>query len=106
MAGQRDIFGRWFVRVHPVRMRVVKAEEGETALAAFVSQSRDVPGRDHVVPYRIGGDVPCGERARDHIVLAGQNSAAFPMRLTAGVRQHLPEHFAATLDGANHVEIL
>src|SRR5579863_7677232 len=106
MAGQRDVFVGWLVRVHPMRMRVVEAEEVETALAEFLFQSRDILRRDHIIPDRIGGDIFRGERARDDVVLARENSAAFAMGVTAGVRQYLPEDFAATLDGANHVGIL
>lgn len=29
MVGQRDVFGRWLVRVQPVRMRVVDAKQFE-----------------------------------------------------------------------------
>ena len=106
MAGQRDVFGGWLVGVHPMRMRVVEAEEFETALAEFYFQPRDILRRDHVIPDRIGGDIFRGERACDDVVLACEEAAAFAMRLTAGVRQNLSKHFATTLDGGTHIEIL
>src|SRR5271168_527966 len=55
-----------------------------------------------VIPGWIGRDVLRRERLRDSSVLPRQNSAAFPMRLAAGVLQELPVYFAATSDGALH----
>jgi len=85
MAGQRDVFGRWLVRVQPVRMRVVDAEEFETPLAEFSDQPRQLPGRNYVIPDRISGDVLRRESPGDYIVLARQNAAAFSMRLAASM---------------------
>jgi hypothetical protein len=102
MAGQRDVFGRWLVRVQPMRVRVVDAQEFETALAEFHHQSRELLGRNQVIPNRISRDVLRGESPGDYVVLACQNSAAFTMRLAAGMGKELAKHFAATLDGAFH----
>ena len=101
--GQRDVFGRWFVWVHPVRMRVVDAEKFETAVEELSIQAREVVGCNRIIPDGVGRDVFCGKRARNYVVLACQKSATFPMRLAAGVLQELAEHFAATLDGSRHV---
>src|SRR5579863_10309876 len=99
---QRDVFGRRLVHVHPVRMRVVDAEEFEPSLAEFTHQARDLLGRYHVIPDRISRDVLRRERPRDYVVLPRQKSAAFSMRLAAGMLQQLPKNFAATSDGALH----
>ena len=102
VAGERDVFGRRLVRVQPVRMRVVDAEEFEPTLAEFPHQAHDLLGCDQVIPDRINRDVLRGERPRYYVVLPRQNSTAFSMRLAAGMLQELPKHFAATSDGSLH----
>ena len=102
VAGQSDVFGRWLVRVQPVGMRVVYAEEFEPPFAQFSYQAHDFLVRDRVIPGRIGRDVVRRERLRDYAVLPRQNSTAFPMRLATGMFQELPVHFAATSDGSLH----
>ena len=99
MAGHRNVFGRWLIHVEPVRMRVIKPEEFETPLPEFVHQARKVFGRNQIISDRVGCDIFRGKRACDHVVLAGQKAAAFLMRLDAGMFQHLPKHFAPSLDG-------
>jgi len=83
-------------------MRVVDAEEFEPPLAEFTHQTHKLLGRNHVIPDRISRDVLRRERLGDQAVLPRQNSAAFPMRLAAGMLQELPVDFAATSDGALH----
>jgi len=47
-------------------------------------------------------DVLRRERLRDYVVLPGQKSAAFSMRLATGMPQELPKHFAPTLHHSPH----
>ncbi len=101
-AGQRDVRGRRFVRLHPIGMRVVDAEEFEPPPAEFSRQTRDFPGCDLVIPDGIRRDVARGERLRDQSVLPRQNSAAFPIRLAAGMLQELAVYFATTSDDPLH----
>ena len=100
--GQRNIFERGLVGVHPMRMRVINAEELEPPLAEFRHEARDLRACNLVVPDRISCDVPRRECLRDDAVLPRQNSAAFSMGLVAGMLQELSVDFAATLDGALH----
>ena len=81
---------------------MVDAKEFEPTLAEFPHQSHDLLGRNHVIPNRISRDVLRRERPRDYVVLPCQNSAAFTMRLAAGMGKELAKHFAATSDGAFH----
>ena len=81
---------------------MVDAEEFEPPLAELPHQAHDLLGRNLVIPDRISRDVLRRERLRDYAVLSRQNSAAFSMRLAAGMLQELPENFAATSDGSLH----
>lgn len=81
---------------------MVDAEELETPLAELPHQARNLFGRNHVIPHRISRGVLSRECLRDESALPGQNSAAFAMRLAAGLLEELPVHFAATLDGSLH----
>ena len=83
-------------------MRVVDAEEFKSTFAEFPGQADDLLGFNHIIPDRIRRDVLRGEGSRDYVVLPRQNSAAFSMRLAAGMLQELPKHFAATSDGSLH----
>jgi hypothetical protein len=49
----------------PMRMRVVDAEEFEPPLAEFPHQTRDLLGRNLVIPDGISRDVLRWERLRD-----------------------------------------
>jgi hypothetical protein len=91
IVGERDICGRRFVGLHPVRMGVVDAEEFETPLAEFAHQAHDFPGCDLVIPHGISRHVFRRESLGDHAVLPSEDPTAFPVRLTAGMR----EEFAA-----------
>src|SRR5690242_10014146 len=104
IVGQRDVFGRRLVRVQPIRMRVIDAEEFKPSLAEFHHQAHNLLGRNLVIPDRISRDVVRRERLRDESVLPRQNSAALPMRLPAGMLQELPVHSAAASHGALHSE--
>src|SRR6202042_293792 len=95
-----------FVGVHPMRMRVVDAEEFEPPAAKFRRQPREFLWRNFVIPDWIRGGVLCRERLRDNPALPCQNSAAFPMGLAAGVLQQLPVHFAAASHGWLHCAII
>jgi hypothetical protein len=106
VTGQRDIFGRRLIRVQPMRMRVVDAEEFEPPLAEFPYQAHDLLGRNHVIPDRINRNVLRRERLCDYSVPPRQKSAALAMRLAAGMLQELPEHFATTSDGSVHFRSL
>jgi hypothetical protein len=83
-------------------MRVVDSEEFEPPLTKLLHQAHDFFRCNLVVPDRISRNVLRRERLRDESVLPGQNSAAFSMRLAAGMRQELPVYFAATSDGSLH----
>src|SRR5258708_804548 len=83
-------------------MRVVDAQEFEPTRAEFLHQAHDLLGRIRVIPDRISRDVLRRDRPRDCLVLPRQNSAAFSMRLAAGMLQELPNHFAATSHGSLH----
>ena len=87
-------------------MRVVNAEEFETPLAEFSHQTRDLVWGNHVIPNRVGRDILRRECPRDDAVLTCQNSAAFSMRLPAGVLQELAVYFAATSDRSVHSIII
>jgi len=102
IAGERDVPGRRLVHVQPVRMRVVDAEEFEPTLVEFPHQAHHLLVPNQVTPDRISRDVLHRERPRDYVVPPRQNSAAFSMRLAAGMLQELPKHFAATSDGLLH----
>ena len=65
IVGQRDVFGRRLVRVQPMRMRVVNAEEFEPPLAEFLHQAHDLRGRNLVIPDWVSRDVLRGKRLRD-----------------------------------------
>src|SRR5262249_14561696 len=104
IVGERDVFGRRLVGVHPVRMRVVDAEECKPSFAEFLHQAHDLFGRDLVIPDRISGDVFRRERLCDYAVPPRQNPAAFSMRLAAGMLEELPKHFAPTLHHSLHSE--
>src|SRR5258708_35017073 len=83
-------------------MRVLDAQDFELTRANFLHQANDPLGRNHVIPDRISRDVLRRERPRDYLALPRQNSAAFSMRLAAGMLQELPNHFAATSHGSLH----
>ena len=63
--GECDVFGRRFVRVEPMGMRVVDAEKIEPAMAELLHQADELVGRNLVIPYRIRGNVLRRECARD-----------------------------------------
>jgi hypothetical protein len=65
IVGKRDVFGRRLVRVQPIRMRVVDAEEFEPPLAEFPHQAHELLGRNFVIPDWISRDVLRRERLRD-----------------------------------------
>ena len=104
MAGQRDVFGRRFVDVEPMRMRVVDAEKFEATFAELLHQAKDLLGLNFVVPDRISRHVLRRESPRDQSSLARKDSAAFAVRLTASMLQELAVDFASTLDGGDHAE--
>jgi hypothetical protein len=103
MMRQRDVLGRGFVRVQPMRMRVINAEEFESPLAEFLHQAHDFFGCNLVIPDWISRDVLCRERLRDYPIPPRQNSAALQMRMASSMLQQLPIYFAATSDGSFHV---
>src|SRR5262249_53752875 len=100
--GQRNIFGRGLVYVHPVRMRVIYAKVLEPPLAEFLHQRRELLGCNLVIPDWISRDVLRRERLRDDPTLPRKNSAAFAMRLISGMLQQLPVYFATTSDSPLH----
>ena len=102
MAGPCDVFSRWLVHIHPMRMGVIDTEELQMAPTEFRHDSRDVAGRHHIISNRIRRNILRWERARDYVSLPGQNAAAFAMRLAASMRQDLAKHFATTSDGWDH----
>jgi hypothetical protein len=102
VVGERDVFGRRLVRVHPVWMRMVDSEEFEATLAELLHEADDLLRRNFVIPGRIDGDVFRREGLRDYAVLARQNSAAFLMRIAPGVFEELPKYFAAALHDRVH----
>ena len=87
-------------------MRVVNAEEFETPLAEFSHQTRDLVWGNHVIPNRVGRDILRRECPRDDAVLTSQNSAAFSMRLPAGVLQDLAVYFAAASYGSDRKSVV
>src|SRR6516164_4713952 len=85
-----------------MRMRVINPEKFQSPLAKLRHQPHDLPGRNLVVPDWIRRDILRRERLRDKPIPPRQNSAAFPMRLAAGMLQNLPIYLAATPDGSLH----
>src|SRR5438045_8121141 len=102
IAGERDVPGRRLVHVQPARMRVVDAEEFEPALAKFPHQAHHLLGPNQIIPDRISRDVFRRERSSDYVELPRDNSAAFSMRMAAGMLQELPKYFPATSDSSLH----
>ena len=100
--GQRNIFGRRLVCVHPMGMRVINPQEFESPLAQFLHQVCHLLGSNFVIPDRISRDVFRRESLRNDPVVPRKNSAAFPMRLASGMLEELPIYFAATSDGTLH----
>jgi hypothetical protein len=103
---QRYVLGRRLVRVQPMRMRVVDAEEFEPPPAEFAHKPHHVLGRNLIVPDRISRSILRGECPRDQFVLPRQNSAALLMRLTTGVLQELRVYFATTSNEWTHSKII
>ena len=66
---QRYVLGRRLVRVEPIRMRVVDAEEFEPPLAEFAHKLHHLLGRNLIVPDRISRAILRGECPRDQFVL-------------------------------------
>ena len=81
---------------------MVDAEEFEPTPAEFPHQAHELLERNLVIPDRISRDVLRRKRLRDYVALPRQNSAAFSMRLAAGMLQELPVYFAAASDGSLH----
>lgn len=74
---------------------MVDAEEFETALAQLRREAGKVRGRDCIIPHRISGGIIRGKSVSDQTALPCQDSAAFSVRVAAGVRENLPVHLAA-----------
>ena len=81
---------------------MVDTEEFEPTLVEFPNQAHHLLVPNQVIPDRISGDVLRRQRPSDYVVLPRQNSAAFSMRLAAGMLQDLPKYFPATLDSSFH----
>lgn len=103
---QRYVLRRRLVRVQPIRMRVVDAEEFEPPRPEFTQKLQHLLRCNLIVPDGISRAILCGECPRDQFVLPRQNSATLLMRLAAGVLQELRIDFAATSDEWAHSKII